>query len=276
MSNSKRQNKSAAPLGIVIILLALVGAGCLAVLGFRGIRSIADNTKTRLEYQKMLTHVVMYDPDPFDDINDANFSQLIDCAIWELLGSDVSTNDLHYDESGRIILTQESVETSFASLFGTEVSIADKHATIEGYGYEFIYSETRRSYLVPVTGIMPLFTPKVVDVDKSKNSVVLTVGYLASGDWQQDDEGNFVEPVPDKYMKITVREKDGKEYVSAIQVADASAVAETPENTSPVIMQTTGQSVIEQLSGAQTTVSETTAAQDAESESTQESTQESE
>ncbi len=226
-SADRRHSRTAFPFGVFIIILALVGAGFLITLGVKGVESLADNTKSKLEYQKMLTHVVMYDPDPFDDINDANFSQLIDCSIWEYLSGDISASDLKYDESGKIIVSQADVEQTFASLFGTDVSIADKHATVEGYGYEFIYSPTRQSYLIPVTGIMPLFTPKVVDIDKSKNSVVLTVGYLASGDWQQDEEGNFIEPAPDKYMKITVREKDGKEYISAIQVTDGGDTATT-------------------------------------------------
>ena len=64
---------------------------------------------------------------------------------------------------------------------------------------------------------MPTYTPRVVDLDKTNNSIVLTVAYLGGDQWAQDSEGNMVAPEPDKYMKVTLREKDGSYYISALQ-----------------------------------------------------------
>ena len=68
---------------------------------------------------------------------------------------------------------------------------------------------------------MPIYLPDVTEADEKDNSVVLTVGYLASADWVQDSEGNMVPPEPGKYMKITLgKNTDGSFFVKAIQNID--------------------------------------------------------
>ena len=81
---------------------------------------------------------------------------------------------------------------------------------------------------------MPIYTPKVTEIDKTSNTIVLTVGYLAGEAWAQDSAGNFIQPEPSKYVKITLRENDNGYYISAMQAKDA------PENAEPgVTLQTT-------------------------------------
>ena len=63
--------------------------------------------------------------------------------------------------------------------------------------------------------------------DKKKNMIVLTVGYLPSGGWAQDTDGKMVAPEPDKYVKVTLREKDGNYYISAMQATASPEVATT-------------------------------------------------
>ena len=166
----------------------------------------------------------MNDPDAFDDITKANPSQLIDISIWSILKSDLAPDKYEYGDGGMII-PEADVTAEFERLFGTE--IRPTHTSIEGYGYEFTYDATKQTYTIPLTGVVPTYTPRVVDRQKSSNAIVLTVGYVGGDQWAQDKEGNLVAPEPDKYMKVTLREKDGAYYIGALQNTAAPEIATT-------------------------------------------------
>ena len=232
------------PLGLLIAVLAVVGAVTVIVAGVRVTKDAIDSSRNFDEYNTLLTPVVMNDPDEFDDITKANPSQLIDISIWSILKSNLSPDRYEYGETGMII-PEADVTAEFQKLFGTEVQ--PTHGTVEGYGYEFAYDATKQTYSIPLTGVVPTYTPKVVDVDKSGNTIVLTVGYLGGDQWAQDAEGNMVAPEPDKYMKVTLRERDGAYYISALQstlppetaTTDAPAETETQTETQTAAADTT-------------------------------------
>ena len=50
---------------------------------------------------------------------------------------------------------------------------------------------------------------------------------LAAEAWAQDEAGNFIQPEPSKYVKVTLRESSNGYYISAMQATDA------PENAEP-------------------------------------------
>ena len=114
-----------------------------------------------------------------------------------------------------MIIPEEDVTAEFHKLFGTDTE--PEHATVNGYGYTFTYDSAKHTYSIPLTGIVPTYTPDVIKVQKKSGAVVLTVGYLAGDQWAQNSEGDMVAPEPDKYMKITLREKDGSYYINSIQ-----------------------------------------------------------
>ena len=63
---------------------------------------------------------------------------------------------------------------------------------------------------------------------------MLTVGYIGNKAWVQIDDGEYSAPEPDKYMKITLRERSGGMYVSSIQSADGQEVIGTAPPTQAV------------------------------------------
>ncbi len=221
----KRAHPWAFPLGLLMAVLSVTGLVTILVAGVNGINSVRARLKNIEEYNTMLTPVVMNDPSMFDDLSKADMSQLIDISVWSILKSDLTPDTYEYTESGMVI-PEADVAAAYTKLFGTE--IAPVHMTVSGYGYEFTYDSAKQCYIIPLTGIEPTYTPDVVDVDKKKNTVVLTVGYLPSGGWAQDSDGKMVAPEPDKYVKVTLREKDGSYYISAMQ---ASASPETASTT---------------------------------------------
>lgn len=225
MAKSKRKHKWAFPVGLLVVLLAAVGIVTIVISAANGIGMAVERSKNYDDYNKLLTPVVLIDPDNFDDITKADMSQLIDISIWSLLKSDLTPDKYESTENGMLI-PQTDVETQFKSLFGTEISPV--HATVEGYGYEFSYDSVKGVYTIPLTGITPIYTPTVVGVDKSSGSVVLTVACLAGDAWQQGEDGKMVEPAPDKYIKVTLRTaQDGSQYISALQATTLPEAATT-------------------------------------------------
>ncbi|MBQ2775676.1 MAG: hypothetical protein IJF40_07315 [Clostridia bacterium] len=223
---SSDKKKWAFPVGIVIVIFALIGVGSVIVLATRGIADITDNSEKFTEYEQFLAPVVMNDPDPFDDVSKAEMTQLLDATIWALMKSDIDPDKYEYaegDTSG-LIVPQKDVEKQFRKLFGEDVKPV--HTTVEGGTYTFTYDEANKTYIVPLTGVMPTFIPRVISQDKKGDSIILTVGYISGDGWDQDERGNYIEPAPNKYMKITLRLNDDKSYfISAIQNTEAPETA---------------------------------------------------
>ena len=213
----KKRSKVNLFVGLAVLLFAVVGAVSLVItLQGRISTQIKEKNETLYSaYEEFISPVIMNDPDTFDDITVADMNQLISITIWSVLDDNMQPDKYEYTDNG-MILPEKEVEEKFTSLFGSEVRIA--HGSVDGGGIDFKYSEQKKAYIIPITGITPIYTPDVIDVSEKSSYVVLTVGYLYSSDWQQDSNGNMVPPEPGKYMKITLGKNTyGSFYVRAIQ-----------------------------------------------------------
>ena len=227
VNKHKRTHKWAFPVGLIIVLLAVVGLVFIIVSSARGIGKAFDNSKQLEEYNKLLRPVVMNDPANFDDVTIADKAQLADIAIWSILTDELTPQKYEYTDEGMVIPAKD-VEEKFHELFGSETEMS--HATIEGYGYTFTFDSAAENYVIPLTGIVPVYTPRVVDINKKGSATVLTVGLLAGNEWAQTASGDMVAPEPDKYIRVTLRtDKDGTTYISAIQGTDAPETVITTE-----------------------------------------------
>ena len=220
----KRAHPWAFPLGLLIAVLSVVGAVTILVAGIGTAKKALIKVKNIDEYNKMLVPVVMNDPNTFDDLSKADMSQLLDISIWAILKSDLAPDTYSYNDSGMVI-PEEDVSKQFEKLFGK--NIAPAHATVTGFGYEFTYDAASKCYTIPLTGVAPVYTPDVINVEKKSNTVVLTVAYLAANGWAQSEDGKMVAPSPDKYVKVTLREGDSGYYISALQYTSAPETAVT-------------------------------------------------
>jgi hypothetical protein len=259
MTNSNKKQKWAFPVGLIVVLLAAIGLATVVVAGVKGIDTIVDKTKRYEEYEKLLTPVVLIDPDNFDDITKAQMSQLMEISIWSLLKSDVAPDTFESNESG-LSIPKSAVEEEFIDLFGKEVTPV--HGTIEGYGIDFAYDNTSETYTVPLTGVTPIYTPDVVKVTKTTDTVVLTVACISGNAWEQGENGEMVAPNPDKYIRITLRENEGNLFISAIQNTTAPETATTEFNGNNKIEDVNVLDEVEKTTESTTKAPETTAAED--------------
>lgn len=236
------KNSLAFPIGVIASILALVGLITVISFGINTVKNISDKTAEKKEYETILAPVVMFDPDPFDDLTQADVSQLLNCAVWSLLMSPEGTDKYSYSEGENFGLEvpQKDIETHFINLFGTEIDIASMFSSIDMSEYDILYDAALQSYILPITGVESAYTPKVYSIEKQGNSDILTVGYIGNKAWVQIADGEYQAPEPDKYMKITFRERSGGMYVSSIQAVDGQEIIGTTERkTEPVTEEAT-------------------------------------
>lgn len=224
VKKNSRSHKSSFALGLVIICLALVGVASIVMYAVGGVQSLFNQDVKKAEYEDFLYPVVMLDPEVFDDVTTADMEDLLAASILSLLSEEESNpHDFQFvegDVSG-LAIPEETVNEAFAALFGTDVE--PEHRSVECSTCVFEYQSAAARYVIPLTGYDPAFLPDVLEIDKTREgSVSLTVGYVAYGDWQVNEDNGFAQPEPAKYRKITLRRTDNGYYVSAIQNADVT------------------------------------------------------
>jgi RNA polymerase sigma factor (sigma-70 family) len=106
--------------------------------------------------------------------------------------------------------------------------------------FDITYDAALKSYILPITGIESAYTPKVYEIEEKGSSVILSVGYINNKAWAQVADDGYTTPEPDKYMKITLRERSGGMYVASIQAVDGQEViGSMPATRAPEIETTT-------------------------------------
>lgn len=210
--------------GLLVLVFALTGFIGVLVQGTGYIASVSERKQKEAnsEYNSFLIPVVAVDPTPFDDIANASKAELVEIAIWAILSSDLNPDEYDYS-TGKLAIPAEKVNEAFYTYFGSQTEI--EHQTIEGYGYEFSFDAADSVYYIPLTSIIPVYTPTVTGSEKKGEATVITVGLINSSVWMQDNiTGNLTAAQPEKYIKITLRKTGRESFISAVQ---SSATPET-------------------------------------------------
>lgn len=232
MAETKKQkntNTKNLIIGIIVAVLAITGAVTIISGAVKSISSVFGSTNQNDAYKQFIAPVIMNDPDTFDDVINANQNQLISISIWSLLKGDINPDEFK-EKKGGMLVPEELIAEEFAKLFGNDT--APEHQSVDGgQGIQFEYSKEDKAYIVPITGITALYSPVIADVSEKGSSTILTVGYLASEDWVQNENGDMVPPEPVKYMKIYLRKNGDSYYISSIKQTDAleTVTTQAPE-----------------------------------------------
>ncbi|MDR2753189.1 MAG: hypothetical protein LBB50_02635 [Oscillospiraceae bacterium] len=219
MELHRRAHKWAFPLGMLLVVLAVVGAVSLVRTAANGVRQQLNNPEERVFFETFLAKIIVHDPDPFDSPDSADdFSQLFDICLWSLTQDGNNTpQKFRQDKNDNLNLQidKKTVDAEYMKLFN--VSPPD-YFTVEGNEFDFVWDAEHEYYLVPVTGTLPIYTPRVTDIKKTASQVRLTVDYIATNDFEVDAEWNITPAKPAKTMIITLYQRqDETYYVGAIQ-----------------------------------------------------------
>ena len=145
----------------------------------------------------------------------------------------MNTYEVFEGEVTGLLVPQADVQAYFVRLFGTEAQM--QHQNVSDSFYNVIYNSERQAYIIPITSVDPLYTPKIYGMEKTGSSVTLTVGYIIGTEWAQIERGNYTAPEPAKYMKITLREDADGYHIGSLRSSEAADSAEPARTTAPSV-----------------------------------------
>lgn len=201
------RRRYAAPLGLVVILLALVGVVSLVVAGVQAIQRATDDTELKAELFDFLEPVLAnYPITPFEDVREDSQDALVLSAIWKItdaeqirmLREEDENSRYPIDDNGRLIIPVEEVEEAYHELFGDDAQPTHKAAIggDAGGSFTFEYIESEQAYHVPFA-LESAYQPVADTLTKSGGRYTLRVGFVLVQDIGIDENGDTITPMPD-------------------------------------------------------------------------------
>lgn len=224
----KGRHKFAAPLGLAVILLAVVGLFSLVFFTISSIRSARDTTQLREDLYYELKPLAQYTPSAFADVNETKQDALMQAALYKIVNAELirqrqagTDQSLYpYDDYGRMIIPLDKVNAAYAQLFGNAAK-PYHHTFGEDAGVYFTYEynpdyEGKAVYHTPVNmGEASLYEPVIGTIKKSGGQLKVQVGYVYVNDIKPDDRGNDIITIDmaNYYQIYTLQETQDGAYI---------------------------------------------------------------
>lgn len=226
------KHRYAAPVGGAYILLALIGVIAVLYGAVQLYGKLTDNSKLLRQIERQIQPVMMFDPVPFDNIQDVDNKVLVKTSIWSCMYSD-KRGSYTYDDNGMILIPVSDVEVAAVKLYGPEVKLT--HTSLDEDGISYTYDAENNVYRVPMMAQGGYYTAMVVDMQKKDGIYEVTVGYVAPGaSWTTTEDGDSYTPTPDKYMIYRMKKEDGEYYIVGIKdPGEAPVDTTTPPDVVP-------------------------------------------
>ena len=169
------RHRFAAPLGLLVLLLAATGVVALVIFGVQAIQKSQDDTALREELMDFLNPVIQFIPDPFEDVNDDPQDSLMLAAIWKLTDAErirqIREKDdesiYPIDDEGFMLIPLKTVTDSYASLYGKDAVPQLKSIGEPDTFMYYEYDAENQTYRVPFSVSNSAYTP-VLDTLKKK------------------------------------------------------------------------------------------------------------
>ncbi len=205
-------------LGLLIAVLVLVGAVTVVRAGVGAVANLFDDTQQKQEYEDKLEGLVLFDPLPFDGIENIDDLTLREAAVWGCVYNIQETqgNFDNYNtdpDTEQLLLPSVDVDAYLAKLVGPSFRMAHKSFEMEDMTVEF--DETTQCYKIPVTGSVGTFRATVTRLFKKDGLLHVTVGYIPT---QSSDDIilNTSSDTPTKYMDYLFSRQSGSWYLTGL------------------------------------------------------------
>ena len=246
-------------LGVLIALLVLIGAVTVVQAGVGAVANLFDDTQQKQEYEEKLEGLVMFDPVPFDGLENIDDLTLREAAVWGCVYNIQETqggfDNYNTDpDTEQLLLPSVDVDAYLAKLVGPSFKMTHKSFEMEDMSIE--YDETSQCYKIPVTGSVGSYNAVVTRLFKQGGPLHVTVGYIPTQS-QDDTILNTTSDTPTKYMDYLFSRQSGSWYLTGLTdsetkpetsstAAQSSAPAPMAESeVQDAILATTGDSAAE-------------------------------
>lgn len=217
-------------LGAIALILALIGLFTVVGWCISGLRTVLDDSDKKAGYADRLYGLVIFDTLPFEDVNAVDPSTFKQVAIWGALymtqKNGGSLDEYERDaDTGSILLPKLEVDTYITNLLGPDYEVPEGSFTAGEMNYQ--YDAEKQCYLVPVTGSVAMYTPKVEKISTQSGKTYVTVGYIPTGINSNNGELALTAPTePTKYMDyVFSRGENRKWYLTAMQESEMKPAA---------------------------------------------------
>lgn len=205
-------------LGLLVAVLVLVGAVTVVRAGVRTVANLFDDTQQRQEYEDKLEGLVLFDPVPFDGIENIDDLTLREAAVWGCVYSIQETqggfDNYNTDpDTEQLLLPSVDVDAYLAKLVGPSFKMTHKSFEMDDMTVEF--DETTQCYKIPVTGSVGTYRATVTRLFKKDGLLHVTVGYIPT---QSADDSilNAASETPTKYMDYLFSRQSGSWYLTGL------------------------------------------------------------
>ena len=205
-------------LGLLITLLVLVGFVTVLRAGVGLVANLFDDTAQKQEYEDKLEGLVLFDPMPFDGIENIDDLTLREAAVWGCIYNIQETqggfDNYNTDpDTEQLLLPSVEVDAYLARLVGPSFKLTHRSFEMEDMTIEF--DESSQCYKIPVTGTVGYYRAVVTRLFKRSGQLHVTVGYIPTTS-TDDSIINQSSDTPTKYMDYLFERQSGSWYLTGL------------------------------------------------------------
>ena len=198
-------------LGLLITILVLVGFVTVLRAGVGLVANLFDDTAQKQEYEDKLEGLVLFDPMPFDGIENIDDLTLREAAVWGCIYNIQETqggfDNYNTDpDTEQLLLPSVEVDAYLARLVGPSFKLTHRSFEMEDMTIEF--DESSQCYKIPVTGTVGYYRAVVTKLFKRSGQLHVTVGYIPTSS-TDDSIINQSSDTPTKYMDYLFERQSG-------------------------------------------------------------------
>lgn len=227
-------------LGLLITILVLVGFVTVLRAGVGLVANLFDDTAQKQEYEDKLEGLVLFDPMPFDGIENIDDLTLREAAVWGCIYNIQETqggfDNYNTDpDTEQLLLPSVEVDAYLARLVGPSFKLTHRSFEMEDMTIEF--DESSQCYKIPVTGTVGYYRAVVTRLFKRSGLLHVTVGYIPTSS-TDDSIINQSSDTPTKYMDYLFQRQSGSWYLTGLTESetkpDSTASTEAASQPQPM------------------------------------------
>ena len=227
-------------LGLLITILVLVGFVTVLRAGVGLVANLFDDTAQKQEYEDKLEGLVLFDPMPFDGIENIDALTLREAAVWGCIYNIQETqggfDNYNTDpDTEQLLLPSVEVDAYLARLVGPSFKLTHRSFEMEDMTIEF--DESSQCYKIPVTGTVGYYRAVVTKLFKRSGQLHVTVGYIPTSS-TDDSIINQSSDTPTKYMDYLFERQSGSWYLTGLTESetkpDSTASTEAASQPQPM------------------------------------------
>mgnify|MGYP000424089097 FL=1 len=227
-------------LGLLITILGLVGFVTVLRAGVGLVANLFDDTAQKQEYEDKLEGLVLFDPMPFDGIENIDDLTLREAAVWGCIYNIQETqggfDNYNTDpDTEQLLLPSVEVDAYLARLVGPSFKLTHRSFEMEDMTIEF--DESSQCYKIPVTGTVGYYRAVVTRLFKRSGQLHVTVGYIPTSS-TDDSIINQSSDTPTKYMDYLFERQSGSWYLTGLTESetkpDSTASTEAASQPQPM------------------------------------------